>query len=187
MSSMNTNKFSGGYVGLDFDSVDNDQMTNFSSDMQCYSQFEIANHLETIMHFLGSKDRDIVYMFFVLKKRQNDIAEILKKTQAAVSYDTNRIKEQIEFIIYLVSVVDEFLMFLEDNRGKFSSEDCDILTLMFFTSSYTQSAKILNVNKISLRNKFFKILERLDLKYEKMHEVFLAVSKNLNKIKKTHR
>lgn len=177
-------KFSGGYIGLDFENICDNTALLPTSSPPCYTQFEIANHLETIMHFLGSKDKDIVYMFFVLKKKQNDIASILKKTQAAISYDTNRIKEQIEFIIYLVSVVDKFLMFLESNAELLDVEECEILTLLFFTSSYTQSARILNANKISLRNKFFKILDKLVVNNKEIHDIFKTISKNLNKIKK---
>lgn len=174
--------YSGGYVGMDFDSV-SEVMQEQGYDSTNYSTVELCDHLDVFLNFFGKEDRDIVYMFFVLKKKQNDIADILNKTQPQISYDTNRIKNQVDYVVFLISVVDRFLMYIEESN-ELNEEDRNILLTMFFSSSYTQSSKILDINKITLRNKFLKILDRIKNEDEEIWKILDRVSKNLNKIKK---
>ena len=65
------------------------------NDRSGYSNFEISQHLDMYFRFFGAKDMDIVYLYFLSQKKQDEIMRILGKTQPAISYDVTRIKKQM--------------------------------------------------------------------------------------------
>jgi len=146
---------------------------------------EIANHLDEIFRFLGKEDSDIVYLFFLSKKRQVDICRLMNKTQPAISYDIKRVKKHIDFVFYLVSVIDEYMEFLEKNEHGLKEEQINILTLLFFSTSFTKTSEILNCHQITCRNRFNKTIEELREKnFENIVQIFEVILNNLNMIKK---
>ena len=145
---------------------------------------EAKNHLGDVFRFLGNEDSDIVYLSFLLKKRQNDVCRILGKTQPAISYDLGRIKKQIDFVVYLLSVVDEFVYFIENEEHELTVEQVNILVLIFFSTSFSKTAKILGYHQITCRNKFSKVMIVLEEKgYTEIKEIFTFIMKNLNRVK----
>ena len=98
---------------------------------------EAKNHLGDVFRFFGNEDSDIACLSLLLEKKQNDVCRILEKTQPAISYDLGRIKKQKDFVLYLLSVVDDFLYFIEKGEHGLTTAQVDILVLMFFGSKPT--------------------------------------------------
>jgi len=119
---------------------------------------EAKNHLGDVFRFLGNEDSDIVYLSFLLKKKQNDVCRILGKTQPAISYDLGRIKKQIDFVVYLLSVVDEFVYFIETRRYFFN-----ISHPIIFKTFFRNPAKSDNWSLIFFKN-FYQLLNARDLR-----------------------
>lgn len=170
-----------------------DEINKFADDMRLISAevwhtndvVEIENHLECIFRFLGHEDSDIVYLYFLSKKRQVDICTLLDKTQPAVSYDIKRVKNHVDFVIFLLSVVDEFVDFIENAEHGLTQEQLNILVLLFFSTSFTKTSKVLVCHQITCRNRFDKTLEELHEKgFDNIVEIFETILKNLNMVKK---
>jgi predicted transcriptional regulator len=66
---------------------------------------------------------DTVYLYFISKKKQEEIMTILGKSQPAVSYDVSKIREQIDFIVKIISSVDDFIMFITDPENNMKTSD----------------------------------------------------------------
>jgi len=144
--------------------------------------------LEPMFNFLNHKDRDILYLIFVSCKKQNSVQKILHRSQPSLCYDIKRIKERLMFIYYLYSIFDVFIDFVENRSQEYDSEILDILTLMFYTTSFTHTAKILKKNKICVRYKFGRALRKMeDLKQWDMYEIFFTIGSNLNIIRRVYK
>jgi len=66
-----------------------------------------------LFSFLNEKDQDILFLFFVSRKKQKDVQRILRRGQSSLCYDIKRIRQRLKFIVYLHSVFDIFLQFLK--------------------------------------------------------------------------
>jgi predicted transcriptional regulator len=66
---------------------------------------------------------DTVYLYFISKKKQEEVMTILGKSQPAVSYDVSKIREQIDFIVKIISSVDDFIMFITDPENNMKTSD----------------------------------------------------------------
>jgi len=147
---------------------------------------DIVDHLDNVFRFLGKKDCDVVHLYFLLHKRQTDICQLLDRTQPAVSYDIKRTKEHINFVIYLLSVIDDFLVFLEKGAKQYESDQIQVLVLLFFSTSFTKTSKIMNCHQITCRHLFDKTMKSLKKDgYDDVAEIFDNIVSNLNMIKKT--
>ena len=143
------------------------------------------NHV--VFRFLNDKDRDILYLIFLLKKKQPAVSKILGRSQPSLVYDIRRIKERIRFIVYLREVFDLFVDFLETRMSKYPIETTQVLTLMYFTTSYTLTAKVLGQQQIFVRYVFERALKMLaaDKQWD-MYEIFSVIWKNKNKIRRVY-
>ena len=139
------------------------------------SNWQINEYLDAYFRFFGKKDMDIIYLYFISKKKQQQIVQILGKTQPAISYDVSRIKQQMNFVVKLLSSVDDFIMFITDPENNLKTYDKEMLTVFFYTTSITKTAIILNtiVNRL------------LSYGYNEMYNLFKYILSNLNKTKKT--
>lgn len=147
---------------------------------------EAVDHLSDVFRFLGNEDSDIVYLYFLSRKRQVDICRLMKRTQPAISYDIKRVKRHVDFVMYLLSVIDEFTEFLEKESDNFKKEQINILVLLFFSTSFTKTSVILNCHQITCRNRFDKTLEEVKEKgYDNIANIFETILDNLNMVKKT--
>lgn len=150
-----------------------------------YSNLQIDGYLEGYFRFFGKKDMDIVYLYFISKKKQQQIVQILGKTQPAVSYDVTRIKEQMQFVIKLISSIDDFIMFITNPDNNLKVYDKQMLTLFFYTTSITKTAVLMNINTVSCRSHLNTIVNRLLANGEvQMYNLFKFILSNLNKTKK---
>src|SRR5574344_1470765 len=119
------------------------------NDRENYSNYEVSQHLDAYFRFFGKKEMDIVYLYFLSGKKQFDLMNILEKTQPAISYDVNRIKKKIEFVTNLVSFIDEFILFIIDDRNNLTIQERELLLVFFYSTSIVKTSKILNKNNIT--------------------------------------
>jgi hypothetical protein len=153
-----------------------------------------------IFGFLNDKDRDILFLIFVSRKKQRDVQRILGRSQPSLCYDIKRIRRRLKFIFYLHKVFDIFVDFLcarqaEDARlvaeGKepvFLPHEMEILTLMFYTSSFTMTARLMGVSQVRARYAFNKCLRKLwQLGRYDMYEIFVAIRRFLNVVRRRFR
>lgn len=144
--------------------------------------------------FLNNKDRDILYLIFVSRKKQKEVQRILKRSQPSLCYDIKRIRKRLKFIFYIQSVVDIYLKFLRDvqeddyRAAQFSSAEISILTLMLYTSSFAMTGSVIGRPAVKVRYVFLRSLEKM--KQERMwdiYEIFVIVKNNLNMIRRVYR
>jgi len=140
-----------------------------------------------VFGFLNDKDRDILYLIFVSCKKQKDVQAVLKRSQPSLCYDIKRIRKRLKFIFYLHSVFDIFINFLTFDSSEFTMMERDILTLMFYTSSFTMTAKVLGVSQVMVRYAYNKCLDRMEeQKMLDVFEIFTMVRSNLNIIRRVY-
>lgn len=155
-------------------------------DREGYTNVEINEHLYNYFRFFGSKDKDIIYLYFLSRKRQKEIMEILGKSQPAVSYDVTRIREQMMFVVKIMSFIDSFIMFITNPENRMSTYDKEMLTLFFYSTSIIKTSRMLGINNITCRSHLLTIINRMRLQgHEDMHKVFRYIMSNLNNVKKT--
>lgn len=70
----------------------------------------------------------------------------------------------------------------------FTADEIEILTLMFYTSSFTMTAEIMGISQVRTRYSFNKCLRRMEaLGMWEPYEVFMVIRENLNAIRRTYR
>lgn len=150
-----------------------------------------------IFAFLNDKDRDILFLIFLSRKKQKDVQRILRRSQPSLCYDIKRIRRRLKFIFYIHSVFDDFLAFLkgvvEENRERasagvapaFTDEEVSMLTLMLYTSSFTMVASMMKVSQVRVRYVYNKCLGRIweSERYD-MYEVFNIIRRELNIVRR---
>lgn len=142
-----------------------------------------------IFTFLNDKDVDILYLIFVSNKRQMDVTRILNRTQSSLAYDLKRIRRRLRFIHYLHEVFDIFLDFVRRERESdcFTSEELGILTLMFYTSSFTLTARVIGSTPIRVRHTYVKCIRRMEERdMWDAYEIFTVIRSNLNIVKRVY-
>jgi len=148
---------------------------------------EQVKDFRSIFKFLNGKDRDILYLVFVTGKKQKDIQRILQRSQPSLCYDIKRIRQRLKFIFYLNSVFDVFLEFIQACSEYFTPEERDVLTLMFYTTCLSQTAKILGIQQVRVRYIFSSALRKLEgMEIWEVYEIFVAVQHNLNIVKRVY-
>lgn len=158
------------------------------SELNCrddYTNWEVNEYLGNYFRFFGSKDMDIIYLYFLSGKKQEDLMRILGKSQPAVSYDVTRIKEQLDFVIKIVSSIDDFIMFIVDEGNGLNVYDREMLTLFFYTTSIVKTSRLMKINNITCRSHLNTVVNRLlATGHVEMYNLFKYIMSNLNNIKK---
>ena len=134
---------------------------------------------------IPSREADLIYLYFVEKKRQADIAVIFGCTQAAVSYRLDRGLQRIRFLLSVPTLVEEDIR--QDLPEIFKPIDIDILVAMWKTTCQSEVANQLKLTQGRVRHRFFKAVRVLEEasarapKFEPYYKFFSAVaSKNFN-------
>lgn len=150
-----------------------------------YTNWEVNEYLGNYFRFFGQKDMDIIYLYFLSGKKQEDLVRILGKSQPAISYDVTRIKEQIDFVIKLVSSIDDFVMFIVDDDNRLNTYDREMLTLFFYSTSIVKTSRLMGINNITCRSHLNTVVNRLLTNGQvDMYNLFKYIMSNLNNIKK---
>lgn len=141
-----------------------------------------------VFRFLNDKDRDILYLIFVARKKQSAVERILSRSQPSLCYDIKRIRKRLQFICYLQSVFDIYLDFLQEKALNYTDEELEIMTLMFYSTSLTQTARLMGMPQIRVRYRFDKILRKMEkLEHWEVYEIFLTIRTNLNIVKRIYK
>lgn len=150
-----------------------------------FTNWQVNEYLGNYFRFFGQKDMDIIYLYFISKKKQEQIVKILGKSQPAISYDVSRIKEQIDFVVKLISSIDDFIMFITDSENKLNTFDKQMLTLFFYSTSIVKTARLMGINNITCRSHLNTIVNRLEKNGNiEIYNLFKYIMSNLNNIKK---
>jgi len=127
-------------------------------------------------------------LIFAARKKQQAVRKIMKRTQPSLCYDIRRIRERIQFIVYLQRVFDIFLDFVENVSDEYPEDMVKILVLMYYTTSFTTAAEVLDKPQIFVRYTFKKALRKMrDLKHWEIYEIFSAIGNNKNKIRRVYK
>jgi len=129
------------------------------------ASFLIGENYETaiqpLLDRIPQREADLIYLYYIQKKRQADIAEIFGVTQAAVSYRLDRGLQRIKFLRSIPATTEEDLR--EDLAEIFSSSiDIDILVGMWKTTCQSEVANSLNLTQGRVRHRFFKAVATLE-------------------------
>lgn len=172
------------YVGNYIDHVKKD--VKYSN--CCHFDIDEVKSNQSIFKLLNDKDRDILFLIFVSKKKQKAVQRIMKRSQPSLVYDIKRIRERIQFIVYLKKVYDIFMDFLQHKSSHYSPLTINVLILMFYTTSYTHTGKVLGCPQIFARNTFEKALKQMcELKHWDVYEIFSAIKSNKNRIRRIYK
>lgn len=154
-------------------------------DRSSYSNWEVNEYLWSYFRFFGRKDMDIVYLCFLLRKKQEDVTAILKKSQPAVSYDVSRICRQMDFVMRLNASIDDFIVFITDPENGLNKFDREMLTVFFYTTSIIKTARLLKLKNVTCRSRISTIVGHLRQSgRQDMYELFRFILSNLNNVKK---
>ncbi len=74
-----------------------------------FSDNDYESRIVPLLDRIPSKEADLIYLYFIQRKRQLDIATIFGITQAAVSYRLERGIQRIKFLISIPQVTEEEL------------------------------------------------------------------------------
>jgi len=147
---------------------------------------EDVPYLSEIFNFLNNKDKDILYLIFISGKTQTDLVKILSRSQPSLSYDIKRIKERIRFICFLHSQFPLFMNWLKEESEKYSPEEVMVLTLMYYTTSFSQSSRVSGLKPTRIRYVFDKALIKLDRQDSKINHFFSIIRDNLNVVRRAY-
>jgi len=160
----------------------------YEFDPEMEALFSGADYESLIMPLLDripDREADLIYLYYVCKKRQADIAEIFSVTQAAISYRLDRGVQRIKFLLSVPSVSEEDMR--EDLDAIFDEIDINILVGMWQTTCQSEVASTLKLTQGRVRHRFFKAVEALkkaaekDEKYRPYEKIFSSISsKNFN-------
>ena len=155
-----------------------------------------AVSLVNILSFLNNKDRDILFLTFINGKAQTDIMQLLRRSQPSLSYDIKRIRERVGFICKLLSYFNDLMAFLSSEQAKhMQSEQIMVLTLMYFTTSFSQAARITGLKPTRIRYVFDKLVNDTpscpapikQLDEPRLVELFTHIRQNLNAVRRSYR
>jgi DNA-directed RNA polymerase specialized sigma24 family protein len=162
--------------------------------------------LQPLLERIPEREADIIELYFLMGKRQADIAIIFGMTQAAVSYRLARGIKRIKFLLEIPEVTLEqmkadlseiFVSRPGSERGAGASKTLDgvhidvmILLHMWQTTCQSVVAQQLSLTQGRVRHRFFKAVEKLkeaaavNPKFEPYSEIFSKISaKNFNILK----
>lgn len=131
---------------------------------------------------IPKREADLINMYYILKKKQSDIAAIFEVTQAAISYRLDRGIKRIKFLISIPQVSEADLR--RDLPLAFPQQiDVNILVGMWQTTCQSEVASILGLTQGRVRHRFFKAVKLLEEvapknpKLEPYQKIFSRIAK----------
>ena len=150
-----------------------------------FSSDDYETRILPLLDRIPDREADLIYLYYVRKKRQADIATIFDVTQAAISYRLDRGIQRIKFLLSIPTVTEDELR--EDLAIIFDVIDVDILVGMWQTTCQSEVATKLQLTQGRVRHRFFKAVEVLkgaaerDKRFDPYHRIFSSISsKNFN-------
>lgn len=179
------NRFSG-EDGLDFqlDELAVDAYEEFDEEGDLPEGYEAR--VEALLDRIPEREADLIFLYYILKKRQADIAAIFEVTQAAISYRLDRGLQRIKFLLSIPEVTEDDLR--ADLPEILPQQiDVDILIGMWQTTCQSEVASKLGLTQGRVRHRFFKAVKviedaaDLNEKYTPYRKIFSTIaSKKFN-------
>ncbi len=141
---------------------------------------DYESRIAPLLNRIPQREADLIYLYYIQKKRQADIAEIFGVTQAAISYRLDRGLQRIKFLLSIPQATEDELC--EDLAECFEAIDVNILVGMWQTTCQSEVANRLGLTQGRVRHRFFKSVETLkkraeeDARFEPYHRIFSAIS-----------
>lgn len=180
-----------------------DSLANFIPDG------DYESRLTPLLDRIPEREADLIFLYYIEKKRQADIATIFGVTQAAISYRLDRGIQRLKFLLNIPQVTEEDLRAdlpeifptkldcpnCEKSAGscliclgsKAILVDVEILVGMWMTTCQSEVANKLGLTQGRVRHRFFKAVQTLQdvsqtkVKYQPYQQIFSAVaSKKFN-------
>lgn len=143
-------------------------------------QENYEGRIAPLLDRIPKREADLIYLYFIQKKRQADIAIIFNVTQAAISYRLDRGLKRIKFLLSIPQITEEDIR--RDLPEIFKEIDVNILVGMWSTTCQSQVAENLGLTQGRVRHRFFKAVRVLkessdrDEKFAPYYKVFSAIS-----------
>jgi len=169
-------------VDLDGDRLD-EEIENVADDEGFASLLPEENLEALILPLLDripKREADLIYLYFIQRKKQAEIAQIFEVTQAAISYRLDRGIQRIRFLTQIPSVTEEEIR--RDLTPVFEPIDVDILVGMWETTCQSEVASMLGLTQGRVRHRFFNAVEALkqlsagDEVFSPYQKIFTAIS-----------
>ncbi len=144
------------------------------------SSMDYEERIEPLLDRIPKREADLIYLYYIEKKRQADIAEIFGVTQAAISYRLDRGLQRIRFLLSIPQVTEEDMR--RDLPLIFKQIDVDILVGMWQSTCQSEVATRLGLTQGRVRHRFFKAVKVLEMRaledgrFEPYHKIFGAIS-----------
>lgn len=141
---------------------------------------DYESRIAPLLNRIPQREADLIYLYYIQKKRQADIAEIFGVTQAAISYRLDRGLQRIKFLLSIPQVTEEELR--EDLAEVFEAIDVNILVGMWQTTCQSEVATRLGLTQGRVRHRFFKSVNVLkeaaekNQKYDPYFRIFEKIS-----------
>jgi len=147
---------------------------------------DFQSRVEPLLARIPEREADLIFLYFIQRKRQADIATIFGVTQAAISYRLDRGLQRIRFLLSIPQVTEEEMR--RDLPDVFPQQiDVDILVGMWETTCQSEVATKLGLTQGRVRHRFFKAVKSLERaadaneRYRPYQTIFSAIaSKNFN-------
>lgn len=141
---------------------------------------DYESRIAPLLNRIPQREADLIFLYYIQKKRQADIAEIFGVTQAAISYRLDRGLQRIKFLLSIPQTSEDELR--EDLADIFEAIDVNILVGMWQTTCQSEVAARLGLTQGRVRHRFFKAVEALethseeDERYKPYYSIFHAIS-----------
>jgi len=141
---------------------------------------DYESRIVPLLNRIPQREADLIYLYYIQKKRQADIAEIFGVTQAAISYRLDRGLQRIKFLLSIPQVTEDELRL--DLAHIFMPIDVNILVGMWETTCQSEVATSLGLTQGRVRHRFFKSVALLkeaaekDPTFDPYHRIFSAIS-----------
>ena len=135
---------------------------------------DYESRVAPLLDRIPQREADLIYLYFIKRKRQADIAAIFEVTQAAISYRLDRGIKRIKFLLSIPEITTEGIR--KDLASALPPIDIDILAGMWETTCQSEVASRLNLTQGRVRHRFFRVVKTLEQLADK-NEVYLPYQK----------
>jgi DNA-directed RNA polymerase specialized sigma24 family protein len=171
------NRFSSPENEYELDSLDGEDIENIPDD-EGYASYvpeeDFESKVAPLLDRIPQREADLIYLYFIQRKKQAEIAQIFEVTQAAISYRLDRGLQRIKFLLSIPQVTEEEIR--RDLAPVFEEIDVNILVGMWETTCQSVVAERLDLTQGRVRHRFFNAVKALE-KLAEQDEVFKTYAK----------
>jgi DNA-directed RNA polymerase specialized sigma24 family protein len=157
-----------------------DQVEQNEAEEPLITRDNFETQIAPLLDRIPEREADLIYLYYIERKRQADIAQIFNVTQAAISYRLDRGIQRIRFLLSIPKITEDDIR--RDLPEVFKPIDVDILVGMWETTCQSEVANRLGLTQGRVRHRFFRAVKTLegaaakDEKFKPYYEVFKKIS-----------